>query len=280
MKVTKKLIFDNLSRLYSKQEIDSISMLIFEKILDLSRFQVHLRQLETISAANLTQIKEIINRLIQFEPIQYILGETEFYGSVIKVNPAVLIPRSETEELVDWIIKDYQLLNPVILDIGTGSGCIPISIVKNISGARAEGWDISIDALMVAKQNAENNNVQVEFFYADILRQIHPTPKEKYDIIVSNPPYVTNSEKSLMLRNVTDYEPHIALFVPDTDPLIFYRVIADLALNLLLPNGRIYFEINEKFGNELKDLLVLKGFRDITIRKDINGRDRMVRAER
>ncbi len=279
MQVTKKLIYDKLSPLYSKQEIESISKLIFEKITGFSRLQFYLKQHETISPANLTEITEIVNRLIQFEPIQYILGETEFYGLPLKVNASVLIPRPETEELVDWIIHDCPPVNPAILDIGTGSGCIPIALSKNLPGVSADGWDISTEALIVAKKNAEINQVNIDFIYADVLSQNYPEQQQKYDIIVSNPPYVTASEQQLMLKNVVDYEPPIALFVPDTDPLIFYRTIADIAIKALKPGGRLYFEINEQFGNETADLLSLKGFKNIIVRKDINGKVRMVRAE-
>ena len=279
MQAAKKIILDRLSPCYRKQEIESIRKLILEKVLGLSRLGVHLNQHETISAANLTQIKEITDRLIRFEPIQYILGETEFYGSILKVNPAVLIPRPETEELVDWIIRENNQLAPSILDIGTGSGCIPISLVKKIPGAAAEGWDISTDALKVAKENAESNHVSIDFYYADVLNLDYPSKIEKYDIIVSNPPYVTTAEQLLMERNVMDFEPHSALFVPDADPLIFYRAIANLAIHHLNQQGNLYFEINEKYGNEVSDLLSLKGFRNIRIKKDINGKDRMVKAE-
>jgi len=279
MQAAKKLIYDNLSPFYCKQEIESISKLIFEKVLGLSRLQVYLNQHITFSGTNLVQITEIINRLIQFEPIQYILGETEFYGLTFKVNSTVLIPRPETEELVDWIIKDYHQLNPAILDIGTGSGCIPISLVKNLPGASADGWDISTEALMVAKENALINQVNINFHYADILKPTLPLQKEKYDIIVSNPPYITTSEQLSMRKNVIDYEPHIALFVPDTDSLVFYRAIADIAINQLKQGGNLYFEINATFGNETIDLLALKGFKNIILRKDINGRERMIKAE-
>jgi release factor glutamine methyltransferase len=279
MQVAKKLIFDKLSPFYCKQEIESIRRLIFEKVLGLSGLQVHLNQHETISSANLAQITEITNRLTQFEPIQYILGETEFYGSKIKVNPAVLIPRPETEELVDWIIKDCHQLNPAILDIGTGSGCIPISLVKNLTGSSVDGWDVSAEALIVAKENAAINHVEVDFVRVDVLNHDYPSYHRKYDIIVSNPPYVTRPELGHMLRNVIDYEPHIALFVEDSDPLVFYREIADLAVKQLKPEGKLYFEINERFGNEMTDLLAMKGFKNIILKKDINGKERMIRAE-
>ena len=279
MQATKKIIFAHLSSLYSNQELESISKLIFEKVLGLSRLQIHLNQHETISAANLAQIKEIIARLSHFEPIQYVLGETEFYGLKIKVDQNVLIPRPETEELVDWIISDYRNSTPSVLDIGTGSGCIPISLMKNLPGATAQGWDISTGALMLAKENAENSHVKVGFYFADMLRQIFPISEEKFDIIVSNPPYVTESEQTVMQKNVTDFEPHIALFVPDKDALIFYRAIADMAVNRLKPGGNIYFEINEKFGLATQELLISKGFTNIILRKDIRGKDRMVKAE-
>lgn len=279
MQVTKKLIADKLSPFYCKQEIESISNLIFENVLGRSRLQMHLNQHETISSANLVQITEITNRLTQFEPIQYILGETEFYGCKLKVNPAVLIPRPETEELVDWIIKDCHQLNPAILDIGAGSGCIPISLVKHITGASAFGWDISDEALIVAKENAAMNHVEVDFAQVDVLNHNYPSHHQKYDIIVSNPPYVTSSEQHLMLHNVIGYEPHIALFVQDDDPLIFYREIADLAINQLKPGGKLYFEINEQFGIEITDLLTVKGFKNIILKKDINGKERMISAE-
>jgi len=279
MQVAKKLIYDRLSSKYPRQEIESISKLIFEKVLGLSRLQVYLNQHVTISPANLAQITEIVNRLIQFEPIQYILGKTEFYGLPLNVNAAVLIPRPETEELVDWIINNKPPLSPIILDIGTGSGCIPIALSKKLPEASVDGWDISNEALKVARENAELNKAKVNFSYADVLNQSYPVQPQKYDIIVSNPPYVTVSEQLSMLKNVIDYEPHIALFVPDTDPLIFYRAIADIAINQLKQGGKLYFEINEQFGNETSDLLSLKGFKNIILRKDINGKERMLKAD-
>lgn len=280
MQVARKLILEQLSPIYPLQEIESMSTLIFEKVLGLSRIQIRLNRNETISAANLAQIKEILSRLIQFEPIQYIFEETEFYGCTLKVNPSVLIPRQETEELVDWIIRDYKHLCPAILDIGTGSGCIPIALVKNLPGASAQGWDISPEALIVANENAIKNQVTVNFQRVDILKPVIPEPNEKHDIVVSNPPYVTISEKVLMHQNVIHFEPHLALFVPDFDTLVFYRKIADLAIMQLKPGGHLYLEINEKFGNETAGLLLTKGFIHIILKKDINGRDRMIKGEK
>ncbi len=278
MQVAKNLISHSLSPLYSKEEIESITKLIFEKVLGLTRLQVYLNQHEIISAANLAQIKEILNRLSHFEPIQYILGETEFYGLKFIVNQAVLIPRPETEELVEWIVNDFKNLSPKILDIGTGSGCIPISLLKNLPEALAEAWDISSEALDVAKLNASLNQVDIGFCYADVLNSVFPENQKLYDIIVSNPPYVTQSEQSQMLKNVTDYEPDMALFIRDSDPLVFYRLIADIACSRLKTDGNLYFEINERFGNEVVELLKSKGFSNVVLKKDINGKDRMVKA--
>ncbi len=280
MQVAKKIISDQLSTIYPKQEIESLSRLIFEKVLGLSRIQIHLNQSKILSAANLTQIKEIVNRLSQFEPIQYILGETEFYGLPLNVNRAVLIPRQETEELVEWIISDHRQLSPNILDIGTGSGCIPIALAKNLPGSTATGWDISTEALRVAAENALRNEVKVDFFCVDILKPDLLDHHGKFDIIVSNPPYIALSEQPKMDRNVTHYEPHLALFVPDNDPLIFYRKITELASCLLNPKGLLYFEINEKYGTEMGELLQSKGFRIIELRKDINGKARMMKGEK
>ena len=279
MQVAKKIISDYLSPTYPKQEIESLSRLIFEKVLGFSPIQIHLNQNQTLSAANLAQIKEIVTRLTQFEPIQYIFGETEFYGLHLNVNSAVLIPRQETEELVDWIINDNKHLTPRILDIGTGSGCIPIVLAKNLPGSSVEGWDISTDALRVAVGNAAKNSVKIDFQCVDILKSEYPDPNGRYDIIVSNPPYINQSEQPNMDRNVTRYEPHLALFVPDNDPLIFYRRIADLAAAYLNRGGLLYFEINEKYGPETAKLLQVKGFTNISIKRDINGKDRMIKGE-
>jgi release factor glutamine methyltransferase len=273
-----KRIKDDLSPFYSQEEIKGFISLIFEHLLGLSRLQVHLQQHEQISEAKLTEFKEIVDRLKNFEPIQYILGETEFYGLRFKVNPSVLIPRPETEELVDWVLKDYQNNHINILDIGSGSGCIPIALAKNLTHAEIEGWDISEEALTTARENALINNVRVHFDNRDILKwQTYKLPK-LYDIIISNPPYVTLSEKESMLPNVTEHEPHLALFVPDQDPLVFYRKISDFALCHLNPGGQLYFEINEKLGIDLEILLTSKSFKDIQLKKDINGRDRMIRC--
>jgi len=280
MLVAKQFIHDKLTPLYPKEEIESITRLIFENVLGLSPLQIHLNWQETISSANLAQITEIISRLVQFEPIQYIFGSTEFYGLPFKVTPAVLIPRPETEELVDWIITDYAKLRPIILDIGTGSGCISITLVKNLPESAADAWDVSPEALLVAQENARNNDVTIAFSCIDILgMETYPATK-KYDLIVSNPPYVTRSEQPLMHKNVTDFEPHLALFVTDSDPLLFYRTIAEFAFNHLTKGGHLYFEINEQYGTELSTLLVAKGFVNVTLRTDLQQKQRMIRCQK
>lgn len=278
MQAAKKFISDQLSPIYPKEEIAGITKLIFEKVLKLSGIQLHLQKEEAISAANLAEIKDIVNQLVQFKPIQYILGESHFYGLTFKVTESVLIPRSETEELVDWIIKDYAELAPKILDIGTGSGCIPISLLLHIPKASAEAWDISEQALVVANENAINNKVKVSFHHLDLFKA--PEEPDKYDVIVSNPPYVTDSEKELMHQNVLNYEPHTALFVTDQDPLLFYAKIAELALIDLKPNGHLYLEINEQFGSQTLELLSAKGYVNLVLKKDLNGKDRMIKAQR
>ena len=226
------------------------------------------------------QIGEIVNRLLTHEPIQYILGEAYFYGLKFSVSPDVLIPRAETEELVDWIISEEKDPYKRLLDIGTGSGCIPISIDKNSATEQIEGWDISEEALKLARYNAERNSSKVQFSRHDIFDTTSVSESPKWDVIVSNPPYVLMEESALMEKNVTDFEPHLALFVPDNDPLIFYRAIAQFAAVHLQPHGSLYFEINEKMGEQTAGLLREHGFKDILTRKDLEGKDRMLRARR
>ncbi|GET20226.1 peptide chain release factor N(5)-glutamine methyltransferase [Prolixibacter denitrificans] len=279
----KRLIDDireKLSSRYEPAESESISFLIFEHVLGYSRLQVHLKKDETIPDAKVTEIEEILNRLVDGEPIQYILGKADFYSLTFFVNPQVLIPRQETEELVDWIIKDNKLPTPKILDIGTGSGCIPVSLAKNITGAQVFAYDISAEALKVANQNAMSNHVDVRTQKVDILQWKAASVDKTFDIIVSNPPYVKDEEKSLMLDHVVSHEPHLALFVSNDDSLIFYRRIAEFAQQHLSPEGKLYFEINEALGKQTASLLREKGFPNLTLRKDINGKDRMICATR
>jgi release factor glutamine methyltransferase len=216
------------------------------------------------------------SQLLEKKPIQYILGEAPFYGREFKVNASVLIPRNETEELVHLIIKENKKLNLRILDIGTGSGCIPISLALEIPSSKTFALDISKEALEVAKDNAKKHEESIIFFQVDILNE--DIPVKDLDIIVSNPPYVCESEKSLMHENVLNFEPHLALFVKDNDPLVFYKIIAKKAKSALKSSGKLYFEINEAFGEKVQYLLEEQGYREISIIQDLNNKDRIVKA--
>ena len=220
-----------------------------------------------------------IRELQTAKPIQYILGETEFFSNRFFVNENVLIPRPETEELVDWVLQEYPDKSEKIkiLDVGTGSGCIAISLAKALPNAVVTAIDVSEGALKVAKRNAELNSVVTYFLQQDILR-IETLP-DKYDIIISNPPYVRELEKKEIRHNVLEYEPHLALFVPDNNPLLFYDKIATLAQQTLNPNGSLFFEINQYLGQEMQTLLEQKLFTEITLRQDLFGNDRMIKAK-
>lgn len=275
-------MFDTLSTVYDRQEIDSIKYLVLSDISNLSKAQLRAFQDNELSDDVVEKLQNIIIRLQTGEPVQYILGHTEFYGLRFKVNSSVLIPRPETEELVEWVLSEVRSQESEvgsILDVGTGSGCIPITLKKHLPQNQVSGLDISPTALQAAKQNAELNEVDVEFIEADILKASnHSQLTAHYSLITSNPPYVTEHEKHDMHQNVLNHEPHNALFVPDTDPLLFYRAIADFALQHLLPNGLLFFEINENLGKETVELLANKGFNNIALRQDMRGKDRMIKA--
>jgi release factor glutamine methyltransferase len=270
-------IQSELQGLYPETEIRSLSYLIIEKVTGFSRTEVFVNKYTLFSKEQQHVIESFIEKLKKYIPIQYILGETEFYGLPFYVNESVLIPRPETEELVDWIQKENNKnasLN--ILDIGTGSGCIAIALKLGFRNSSVHAFDISEQALKTAQSNAERNKLEVTFAQVDILNA--PDFKTKWDIIVSNPPYITEKEKDGMLPNVLDHEPHLALFVPDNDPLLFYRNIALFAQHQLQPNGKLYFEINREAGKTCMDLLTGMGFHDVELKKDISGNDRMIRA--
>jgi release factor glutamine methyltransferase len=277
---TKKIIREKLSPLYPPSEVEGLTRLILEHITGFNQLQMHLNQTEPLPEPKIMQITEILNRLLTNEPIQYILGETEFYGLKFTVTPDVLIPRAETEELVDWIISEETVQCKSLLDIGTGSGCIPISIDKNANIDKVDGWDISEQALQIARSNAIRNDSKVVFSYQDIFAPTGIDELTKWDVIVSNPPYVLMEESDLMERNVVDFEPHLALFVPDHDPLIFYRAIGRFAAVHLQLHGSLYFEINEAMGEQTEKLLREFGFQDIQIRRDLQGKSRMIKARR
>jgi len=273
-----------LAPLYESDEAKTLFSLAAEQILALSASKLMVKKDEAVSFINMQKFLSILNDLQIGKPIQHILGEAHFYGLVFKVNENVLIPRPETEELVDWIISAYGKQGSInnferkklsILDIGTGSGCIPITLKKHLSNTKVSGLDISVDTIAVAKQNARQIGVEINFIAADILTF---KTEEKFDIIVSNPPYIRDLEKDEMHNNVLLHEPHLALFVSDENPLIFYKAIADFAKTNLKPNGELFFEINEYLGEETVDMLAAKGFINIELRKDMQGKDRMVKA--
>ncbi|OPZ11677.1 MAG: Release factor glutamine methyltransferase [Bacteroidetes bacterium ADurb.BinA261] len=268
-------ILSQLSGIYPKSEINYLIRIILHKVCGLSTTDIALRKFNDLSDTQFANIIEIVSRLRNHEPIQYILGKAEFYNLQLQVNPAVLIPRPETEELIDWILSEKKSFR-YILDIGTGSGCIAIALAKNISKSEVDAWDISLAALKTANVNAKNNNVRINFNQVDILND--EMEYKTYDLIVSNPPYIAESEKQAIEPNVLDFEPHLALFVPDSDPLIFYRKIADLAIKLLIPGGELFFEINRAKGSDIVSLLTQKGFTGVQLRKDLSGNERMIKA--
>lgn len=275
MKATIQYIEKELAGLYPNSEIEGFTRIILEAVCEWSFTEQVLNKQEKIRNADFEKIRGIVFRLKNFEPIQYILGETEFYGLKLKVNPSVLIPRPETEELVEWIVKSNLPENITVLDIGTGSGCIALALKSQMENATVFGVDISEKALEVAKQNALKNQLDVDFFQVDILKWEYIS-WEKFDLIVSNPPYIREIEKTEMHSNVLVHEPENALFVPDNDPLLFYRSIAAFAKVNLKKEGLLFFEINEKLGGEMISLLNEYGFYEIEIRKDINGKNRMI----
>jgi release factor glutamine methyltransferase len=286
-----------LSSIYDADEAESFFFLILEEKKQLKRIDLALNPDLVFSSEEIQLWNSILEQLKKEIPIQYLLGKTSFYGMDFEVNPSVLIPRPETEELVEWIIQGQRLevrgAKLKILDIGTGSGCIAISLAKIIPNAEVFAVDVSENALATAQRNAIMNQVEVYFIKTDILKtddleklptsHCHPELVEGplptyFDIIVSNPPYVRELEKQEIKKNVLDNEPHLALFVDDNDALVFYRKIAELALKNLSPNGQLFFEINQYLGNEMVELLEKKGFKNIELRKDIYGNDRMIRG--
>ncbi len=284
LKDIKQEFVNALAEIYPLEEIQSFFSILSEAYLGLSRIEIALQPEKVITEENSKKFNEAIIRLKQFEPIQYIIGKTEFYGLFFIVDKSVLIPRPETEELVAWITNETQNKEITILDIGTGSGCIAISLAHQLSKAKMNAIDISKDALRIAKQNALTNKVNVNFIEVDVIQfehskelQIHK--ESKFDIIVSNPPYVRASEKELMKANVLRYEPEIALFVEDKDPLLFYRRIAQLSKDYLKPEGTLFFEINEYLGKGMRDMLEVEGFTNIEIKKDIFEKDRMIKCK-
>ena len=292
LKQYKTHFFDLLKNIQDEQEIESFFFILTEYLHNLKRIDVALNPDFEISDAAIEKWNAILAQLQQEKPIQYITREAWFYGLRFEVNENTLIPRPETEELVEWIIESQKSKVKSqkfeILDIGTGTGCIPISLKANLPHVNVSAIDVSEKALEVARRNAVSNKVEINFIQTNILEvedlsQLQ-TPNfqlpTSFDIIVSNPPYVRNLEKEEIKKNVLDYEPHLALFVEDTDALLFYRKIAQLALKNLAPNGLLFFEINQYLGKETVELLENLGFKNIELKKDIYGNDRMVKSSR
>lgn len=265
---------------YPDTEASAIAKAILTDVFQLSTTDLYASKDMNFSTNQAEKLEVIINRLRANEPLQYILGNCYFCGLDFHVEPGVLIPRPETAELVEWIISDRKSSDsPIrILDIGTGSGCISISLAKNLPQSEVHTWDISEDAIRIASGNAALLDANVRFRQTDVLGQV-PT-NTMMNVIVSNPPYITEAERTNMDANVTDWEPDTALFVPDNAPLLFYERITDIGKQILTPDGTLYFEINQRFGTETVDMLRKKGYRNVELRKDLSGNDRMIKAER
>ena len=268
-----------LSNTYNhSEELNAIVRAICCDILNISTTAYYLKEEITLTAEQEKRLNDAVSRLQQGEPLQYIEGKAPFGGMDFYVTPDTLIPRPETAELVDWIVRENTSQSPHILDLGTGSGCIAIALKKRLPKSIVDACDISDGALTAAKRNGERNGEEVSFFHHDMLDFTAPLP-HPYDILVSNPPYIKQSESTEMEPHVTEWEPHTALFVPDDDALRFYRAIAEIGkTDALLPGGRIYVEINQALGKETVELFESYGYRDITLRKDIYGNDRMVKG--
>lgn len=272
-------IREQISPVYPEPEAGAIAQLVLEHVLGLSRVQLSLQQQDIVAAEQEKQIEEAIERLKQHEPVQYVLGEAHFYGLDLVVDKRVLIPRPETEELVDRVVKQFSQQKELrILDICTGSGCIPLALAANLNTSKVYGLEVSDGALEVARTNAEKLKLPVTWIQQDIFEPVKAVAPESLDIITSNPPYVLEIEKAQMRDNVLKHEPHLALFVPDQDPLKYYHRIADVSLELLRKGGKLYFEINEQYGQEVADMLTYKGYTQAIVIQDLFGKDRVVEA--
>ena len=264
---------------YPAEEVSAIAKWILTDVFHFSVSELYAGKDKQIPKNDARKLEDILNRLLKYEPLQYIVEECRFGGLAFRVAPGVLIPRPETEELVDWICSDCAGREKFdILDIGTGSGCIAVTLAKRLPKASVASWDISDEALRIASSNAVSNGVDVDFRKVDVLSD--DIPSIRTDVLVSNPPYVTEKERAEMEPNVLEWEPELALFVPDDDPLLFYRRIAVHGLRLLNKEGCLYFEINRAYGKETVDLLVSLGYQNVELRKDSFGNDRMVKGVR
>ena len=291
MKMSSNLVRDcrkhyasELEKIYGSDEANALIMILLEHYFGIDRVKIAMEPKLRLSESELLTLHFAVKELLKNKPVQYIIGETEFCGMRFFVEEGVLIPRPETEEMVEMIVSSVGTRRSTsvphsILDIGTGSGCIAISLAKLLKDSVVTAVDVSGKALEIAKKNAAANDVDVRFVLDDILNPKNPELIDnQYDIIVSNPPYVCESEKVEMRANVLDYEPSTALFVSDNDPLVFYRKILQFAQKTLKPSGEIWFEINEKFGNDMKNLCFEKGFKNVEIIKDFRGKERILKA--
>lgn len=275
LKEYRNYFIEKLAPLYDGMEAESFFNITLEELKGWKRIDLAMQPDAVLSSEEIAKWNGVLEQLEEQRPIQYIFGKAHFYGLEFEVNENTLIPRPETEELVEWIVKENEFKGKItLLDIGTGSGCIAISLAKNLSDAAISAIDVSTEALAVAKRNALHNKTNVNFIHQDILAA--ETLPQTFDVIVSNPPYVRNLEKAEIKENVLQYEPHLALFVEDNDALLFYRKIALLAKANLAPNGKLYFEINQYLGTEMIDMLENFGFKNIVLKKDIYGNDRMI----
>ena len=273
-------IKNQLKEQYPEREIDAMTDILFRTRLHLKKHEFGLRWKEIPAQTDQHWFDRAIKKLRAGYPVQYITGQAEFYGMVLDVTPEVLIPRPETEELVRWIIDRVTDPRPVIMDIGTGSGCIALALKKHISGSLIIAMDVDGSALVMASKNAAKLELELQFFLHDILCEDPPTVLPRADIIVSNPPYIPAGEKKTMPTHVKDHEPGTALFVPDENPLLFYLSIAGFARQQLKQGGQLFLEVHEKYGMRVIDLLEAEGFSELELRQDINGKDRMIKAIR
>ena len=276
-------LWRRLAQVYDEGEAKAIARLVYEVRFNLTLSDLFIGKDTQLSANDQAELAEITQRLEQQEPVQYVLGQADFCGRTFLVNQHVLIPRPETEELCRWIISEFrdeslEFRDCSILDIGTGSGCIAITLAADLPKAEVTAWDISGEALQVARENAKRLHFNVIFELADALNT--PLDHERWDVIVSNPPYICNKERARIEANVLDHEPHTALFVPDDSPLLFYSAIAQYGLTALKTGGRLYFEINPLYAQELAELLSMMSYHDIEIKNDTYGKQRMIRARR
>lgn len=265
-----------LNKLYDAGESGAIVRTVLKEVLNFSSADLLLKDKEAILFAQEVQLLKILERLKQSEPLQYVLGYAWFCGLKLKVNKHVLIPRPETEELVDWIVKENKIQSAHILDVGTGSGCIALALADQMPSAKVFAMDVWRDAIEIAKQNTLLNRLEVQFILDDIL-----IPKKndfQFDLMVSNPPYVLHSEKETIDKHVLEYEPHAALFVSDNDALVYYKAIVNYADLNLKPGGKLYFEINPSKANEMVTLLEARNYRDNVIQKDLHGKERMIKG--